>query len=250
MQRFRQVAEGIYRGSAPSVNDVKILKDKFNIKKIISLDELAGKHIDRVCSILGIKHIMLPIDIENLGTLVYFLSQNIKNLLENGKPTFIHCMEGKDRTGLAIAIYRCQVQGWSAEKAIKEANQLGFGVGVPIDIVDLYKRIIKKESKDKQDINNADIVSNVRETGPDFTLDNLEMQSWSPYWDYRIKRYPDNDVQINYDEQYKARNDEQPNDILDMEINESIMPQSGTYDQAGPGMNGLAPSSVGSGIMP
>ena len=38
----------------------------------------------------------------------------------------MHCRRGADRIGLAVAVYRIAVQGWSKEEAITEMTQGGF----------------------------------------------------------------------------------------------------------------------------
>jgi rhodanese/phosphatase family protein len=43
------------------------------------------------------------------------------------QPVFIHCRNGSDRTGTAIAVYRVAVEGWSREEAIDEMVQGGYG---------------------------------------------------------------------------------------------------------------------------
>ena len=99
INRFRQVTPFLFRGSAPSATDVLRLKNEFGINKIVSLDRLAGNRINRPCKILGIKHIMLPIDIDHLNeSLINFLKHDIKDLLLSDGPTYVHCAEGKDRT--------------------------------------------------------------------------------------------------------------------------------------------------------
>lgn len=43
------------------------------------------------------------------------------------KPLLIHCKHGADRTGLIVAIYRIEKQGWPKEMAIFEMKKGGFG---------------------------------------------------------------------------------------------------------------------------
>lgn len=43
------------------------------------------------------------------------------------KPLLIHCKHGADRTGLMVAIYRIEKEGWSKEMAIYEMKRGGFG---------------------------------------------------------------------------------------------------------------------------
>ena len=41
-------------------------------------------------------------------------------------PVFIHCLRGKDRTGVMSAIYRVEACGWTADEAIEEMRAFGF----------------------------------------------------------------------------------------------------------------------------
>lgn len=41
-------------------------------------------------------------------------------------PVFIHCAQGRDRTGYNAAVYRMVVQGWSAEQALAEMHRFRF----------------------------------------------------------------------------------------------------------------------------
>lgn len=57
MNNFKKVTKGLYRGSAPSPNDVLLLKKDFKINKIISLDEESGEKISRTCNKIGRAHV-------------------------------------------------------------------------------------------------------------------------------------------------------------------------------------------------
>lgn len=256
IHRFRQVSNNLFRGSAPSISDVHMLKN-MGIKKIVSLDAISGKKIDRACKLLNIKHIMLPIDVGKKSSLIKFLQQDIHELFDTGGKTFVHCKWGKDRTSLAVAIYRCEEQRWSCARALKEAKSLGFGVGVDPDIIKLYKKIIKKScgcrDNDKHDINSAyDIVSNEREFPyDDYIQGPGQQQSWSPYSDYRVKEYPYSNQNIDWQEQYNSRQDYG----LDDTVNDTSknygkgFPQSGGYDNNTQGISGAGPSMVGGGFI-
>jgi protein tyrosine phosphatase (PTP) superfamily phosphohydrolase (DUF442 family) len=58
----------------------------------------------------------------------------LRAIAENPKPVFIHCHQGKDRTGLAVAAYRLS-QGMSAEDAIRELRRfrVNFWWRAPIE---------------------------------------------------------------------------------------------------------------------
>lgn len=203
LHRFRKIADGIYRGSAPTAHDVEHLKNEFGIKKIVSLDGPAGARIDRACKLLGIEHITIPLD-GSRKSLMNLLNHNIKDLLEKGGPTYIHCIYGKDRTGLLCAMYECKYMGVPAEKAIEEAKSLGFGVGVDPRMVALYEKIIRN-CKPSKDVNSADIVSNEREykgDNRDSFLDEGHQGSFAPYLS-KTRQYP-------YDFVYNPINDQSP----------------------------------------
>lgn len=258
IKNFKKVADGLFRGGAPTIEDVIHLHKKFGIKKIISLDFSAGKHIDRACKLLGIKHIIIPIDVYNKSSLLHLLHYDISKLLLKDGPTFIHCMEGKDRTGIAIALFRIKHQGWTCEKALAEAKKFGFGIGVDPNVIKLYKKMMQKFCKydhnhifDKLDSNDAyDVVSNERDGPGIYSLDGAEQQSWSPYEDYRIRQFPFTDTGVDWPEQYQTREDYGLDDSIYMDKDESnSMPQSGTYDTSTNGINGAGPSLVGSGYV-
>jgi protein tyrosine/serine phosphatase len=44
-----------------------------------------------------------------------------KLLIDDG-PTFVHCVEGKDRTGMLIAMFKCKYMGYSYKQALKDAS--------------------------------------------------------------------------------------------------------------------------------
>jgi hypothetical protein len=265
INRFRQVDKDVFRGSAPNIEDVILLNKKIGIKKIISLDARAGHHIDRACKLLGIQHFIIPIDGISKKTIINFLNHDIEELLLNDGPSFIHCHYGKDRTGLAVALFRCKHDGWTAEEAIKEAHSLGFGVGIDPKVKALYMSIIRASCKNKtknlpQDINNAsDIVDNVHDLQQlqytDYVLEDggeRSSLSYGPFNDYRVKKYPDNDPILEYNEQYKARNNQEPQDIsnlLEMHVSKNTIPTSGSYDQNTSGISGAGPSMIGDGII-
>ena len=129
ISKLLKVTDGVYRGSAPSPKDVLWLKENLGINKIVSLDEKTGKRINRTCQLLGIKHIMLPLD-GSRANLVRLLKNNLKDLLVKDGPTFFHCLYGKDRTGLLAALFECKYLHKDPEAALQNAKELGFGVGV------------------------------------------------------------------------------------------------------------------------
>lgn len=240
IQRFRKVDTNIYRGSAPTAKDVEYLKNQFGIKKIISLDKAAGDAIDKACQLLKIQHI--KIYIETKKDIAKLLKYNLKHLLVNGGPTYFHCHYGKDRTGLLAAMYKVKYMGMSSEKAIAEAKSLGFGLGVPHNITNLYEHIIRA-SKPAHDNNNADIVSNEREyigDNRDTYLDEARQDSFAPYLDHTKQAPADSLYNYIMDQSPTRQNYQNYKSIKEYEGKDQQVPQVGIYNNDA-GMFGAGP---------
>jgi hypothetical protein len=242
IRRFREVVPGkLYRGSAPSPKDALELKDKLGIKKIVSLDKQTGNRINRTCKILGIEHVQMYID-HTRKSLYHFLSQDLKKLFLEGGPTFIHCAEGKDRTGLATALVKCKYLGMDPEKAIQEAKSFGFGIGIPPQITHLYEKIIRS-CKQSKDTNSADIVSNERTyvgDNRDSFLDEGHQGSFSPYLD-QTKQDPVDTLYPSTLDQAPTRQNYQSPPLFRHNPEETVnIPNVGEYDNDA-GQRGFGP---------
>jgi protein tyrosine/serine phosphatase len=42
------------------------------------------------------------------------------------QPVYVHCRQGRDRTGVVVAVYRMEIDGWSREMAEEEMQAYGF----------------------------------------------------------------------------------------------------------------------------
>ena len=259
IRRFRAVVPHVlYRGSSPNIDDVKHLKEKLGIKKIVSLDKKTGDKIDRACKMLGIHHEKMYLNGDQ-QSLSHFLSLDLKRLFLEGGPTFVHCAAGKDRTGLAVALVKCKYLGVSPEKAIEEAKSLGFGIGVPPKIIHLYENAIRS-CKKSNDTNNADIVSNERTyigDNRDSFLDEGHQGSFSPYLD-ETQSNPQDPIYKNLNDQsptrqnypdYKEKKEElahHKDDYYQGSIND--VPLSGIYNNDA-GVHGVGPAEPVGGFL-
>jgi len=246
INRFIRVVDGLYRGSAPSVKDVVNLNKLYGVNKIVSLDQLAGNRINKICKLLGIKHIIIPMNGAK-SSIINLLSHDIKKLLLNDGPTFVHCQEGKDRTGFIIALFKCKYMGVSLEDALAEAIGLGFGYGIDPLFTKLYIGILKKLCVDN---NSADttIVDNEREymqDGRSSALDHADRGSFAPYMSI-TRQFPyDPPYNYVYDQEPTRENFRQP-----IEPNEphGELPMVGQYDNAS-GVKGVGPVEIGTGFL-
>jgi protein tyrosine/serine phosphatase len=250
IQRFIEVLpKKLFRGSAPSPNDIKILKEKFNINKIISLDQQSANRVSRACKLLDMQHIVLPINLDTLKPdLLKFFQHNLKKLLIDGGPTFVHCYAGKDRTGLVIALFKVKYMGMDPEDAIEEAESLGFGVGVNDEVTNLFKKLIRnaKPVKNKEEF--STIVSNEREyigDNRDSFLDESRQGSFAPYL-APTRQYPMDALYVYINDQSPTReNYKSINPNISQE--EDIIPQVGVFNNDA-GARGFGPTENYSGF--
>lgn len=231
--KLKEVVPGLFRGGAPTPLDVLHLKKNLGINKIISLDEASGEKIDRTCKMLGINQVKLYLSGHKKSLLKLF-NYDLKKLLLNNGPTFIHCHEGKDRTGLVIALFQCKYMGKSSKDALKEAKSFGFGIGVHPYMLHLYEKLINSCNK-STDKNNADIVSNEREyigDNRDSFLDEGHQGSFAPYLD-KTRQYPMDSVYQSINDQPQTRENYLSNETLNKVHNfdeKEVVPQVGLFN--------------------
>lgn len=127
IDKFAEVAPGIYRGAQPSAKGIELLK-KLGVKSIISF---RTAHTDeRAAAGAGLVTFEIPFEAGVLGSTPPSEDQirqffNIILKPEN-QPVFYHCATGSDRTGLMTALYRMEVDGWTNERAIEEMDAFGY----------------------------------------------------------------------------------------------------------------------------
>lgn len=249
IHRLRKITDGLYRGSAPSPKDVVHLKDTLGIRKIVSLDQVTGDKIDRVCKLLGIEHVKLYLtDHKSLAKIFH---HNLKKLLLDGGPTYIHCLHGKDRTGLLSALFKCRYMGVSPDEALQEAKSLGFGVGVDPSTVHLYEKLIK-QCKPAEDENNLDIVSLERDyvgDNRDTFLDESRQDSFAPQLDHTKQAPIDSLYNYIMDQSPTRQNYESYKSIKEHDSKEKeSVPQVGIYNNDA-GVKGFGPSENNGGFI-
>lgn len=248
IERLMKVTDNLYRGSAPTPKDILQLKNQFNINKIVSLDKASGEKISRVCKLLNLKQEKVYLD-GSKKSLINLIGYNLKKLLINDGPTFVHCYAGKDRTGLVVGMYQCKYMGIDPDKVISDAKKIGFGVGVAPQIIRLYEKLIRKCAETK-DTNAADIVSNQREYISDnrsSPLDEAQQVSFAPYLS-QTRQHP-MDAVYNYINDQSPTRENYNRPIIEHNYNEKIdyIPQVGVFNNDA-GIHGAGPVENYSGF--
>jgi len=128
---FSVAQEGVlYRSGQPDLGDMRRLRDTYGIRTVVNLrreneqDGRKGPSLDEEraeADRLGMRFIHMPLDGDkpvdpNAVARWLEIVQDKANA-----PILIHCKQGVDRTGLLVAAFRKDLQGWSPERALAEA---------------------------------------------------------------------------------------------------------------------------------
>jgi protein tyrosine/serine phosphatase len=127
---FAKVTPKLWRGAQPTEEGFRNL-EKAGVKTIISLRDEHDDYDDfaKLGGANTLKYIRIPMhawdpDKAQLIVLMNVLNRALKE--PASYPVFIHCAEGKDRTGYSVATYRMLSQDWDANNAILEMYDFGF----------------------------------------------------------------------------------------------------------------------------
>jgi uncharacterized protein (TIGR01244 family) len=119
--------QGICRGAQPSAAGVETLRSR-GVRTVIDLRDDARPDARANVERAGLTYIHIPTNaaVADPAKIRAFLDM----MGTAQRPVFVHCMAGRDRTGLEIAVYRIVVQGWSREDALRELYAHGYHWGL------------------------------------------------------------------------------------------------------------------------
>jgi protein tyrosine/serine phosphatase len=120
---LHRIADHLYRSEQPTADGFRNL-EKLGIRTVINLryfnsddDEAEGTQLN----LHRVKILTWRAGDHHVVEVMRLLRQK-----ENG-PFLIHCQHGADRTGLMSAMYRMLEQNWSAQQALDELVDGGYG---------------------------------------------------------------------------------------------------------------------------
>ena len=147
-KRLRVMTEGkMYRSGCLTAQGFRDAVQRFGIRTIINLrdeapnPELPRTYFDRrhtikeqeLCRELGVKFVFIEVDLVQRDELPREKPKALEDYLKilddpASYPVLIHCQAGLHRTGVLAAVYRMEYEGWTAEQAMRELRDNGFGV--------------------------------------------------------------------------------------------------------------------------
>ena len=112
LPNFGTVTHDVFRGGQPTQAGLDVLA-RLGVKTVIDLRADDAPQTMPA----GMRLVRLPVSAWRADTVDP--RSILQAISKNSKPVFIHCLEGRDRTGLAVAIYRLSI-GMSADDACRE----------------------------------------------------------------------------------------------------------------------------------
>ena len=128
LPNFQEVNARLYRGAQPRAGGLKALA-ALGVKTVLNLrdDDARAREEGREAAALGLRYFNVPISRAGRPS-----QERIRELMAvldapANQPVFVHCKRGADRTGALVAVYRITHDGWTAERALEEAESFGLG---------------------------------------------------------------------------------------------------------------------------
>jgi tyrosine-protein phosphatase SIW14 len=128
IHNFHKVNEQVYRGAQPTEQGFQALA-KLGVKTVIDLrreNEHSTVEERRMVEAAGMRYVNFPMQgvvaphADVVARVLAILNDKAQG------PVFVHCKQGRDRTGGVIACYRISHDGWENGKALKEAKSFGM----------------------------------------------------------------------------------------------------------------------------
>lgn len=145
-KRLRPVVEGkVYRSGCLTADGFRDAIQKYKIKTVINLQDEAPdpavlNHYfttrttleSEVCKSMGVKFLFLHVELVNSRDFPQKHAPTVEKFLKlmddpDTYPVLLHCKAGLHRTGVLAAMYRLEYEGWSANEALHELKNHGFG---------------------------------------------------------------------------------------------------------------------------
>jgi tyrosine-protein phosphatase SIW14 len=123
---FGQIDAKYYRGAEPEDQDFAALA-AVGIKTVIDLQKDGDEDEPGLVESAGMKYIRIP-----MTTRVPPTSEQLAHFLAlvndpASQPVYVHCKEGRHRTGVMTAVYRMTKDRWTADQAFDEMKDYKFG---------------------------------------------------------------------------------------------------------------------------
>ncbi len=145
-KRFREVTPGrVYRSGQMTEPGFAEQIRRHGIRTVINLQDdypdpdialhwRGGRSVleSEMCNRLGVRYVFIAPDLVSRRDVPARRPEAVERFLAvlddpASYPVLIHCKAGLHRTGVMVAVYRMEYEGWSREAAMQEILDNGFG---------------------------------------------------------------------------------------------------------------------------
>jgi protein-tyrosine phosphatase len=130
LKHFTQVDEHVFAGSKPTTaEDFEFLRSK-GVKFILQanfLPGMKGGEKERAAK-YGIEYFSVPMNASPVPPLKRHVNRALR-IMRTHQPIYLHCVLGRDRTGLLAGLYKMYFDGLSKEDAYAFMRKEGFRDG-------------------------------------------------------------------------------------------------------------------------
>lgn len=126
LAKVAKIRPGLYRGSQPTAEGYKTLKE-MGFKTVICLRRFNSG--EKEVEAAGMEYVAIPIhaDVGSTPPSDEQVKLFFDTVLDPARqPVYFHCKHGVDRTGTMAAIYRLERDGWNAKEAVEELQAFGY----------------------------------------------------------------------------------------------------------------------------
>ena len=118
-----RVASEIFRGAQPEPEGYATLK-AMGVRTVVNLRQRHGEK--EAVEAAGMRYVEIPMSfLKKADPVVVRKALSVMTDPAN-QPVFVHCSVGTDRTGVVVAVYRMEVDGWTKAEAEAEMEEFGF----------------------------------------------------------------------------------------------------------------------------
>ena len=118
-----RVASEIFRGAQPEPEGYATLK-AMGVRTVVNLRQRHGEK--EAVEAAGMRYVEIPMSfLKKADPAVVRKALSVMTDPAN-QPVFVHCSVGTDRTGVVVAVYRMEVDGWTKAEAETEMEEFGF----------------------------------------------------------------------------------------------------------------------------
>ncbi|HYE16386.1 MAG TPA: hypothetical protein VD968_18250 [Pyrinomonadaceae bacterium] len=128
IRNFARVTGAVYRGAFPSEEGYRALVAKLGVRRVLSLTDRAADDESAKALRAGMRgwwHIPFHDREAPDPVLVREWLAHVRTATPED-PVYTHCMGGRHRTGVLIAVLRVTDQGWTKQEAFREMLRYGW----------------------------------------------------------------------------------------------------------------------------